>query len=64
MAGASALYLLGVRFMHGMSASIHILFCLIFLIILYSIRVKTSSTVYDCTKYLVYEKVIIAYKNH
>ena len=34
MAGASALHQSGVRFLPGMSASIHAVFCLIFLIIL------------------------------
>ena len=27
-------------------------------------RVKTTSAVYECTKYSVYEKVIIELKNH
>ena len=27
-------------------------------------RVKTTSTVYECTKYLVYENVIIEQQNH
>ena len=36
MAGPSVLHGLGVRFMPGMSASIHVVFCHIFLIILYS----------------------------
>ena len=40
MAGPSVLYGLRVGFMHGMSASIHVVFCLIFLIILYSMLSK------------------------
>ena len=35
MIGPSALYQFGVRFMYGMSASIYVLFCVIFLIILF-----------------------------